>query len=334
MKKKKVNGAVKKVNEIKIKVNEKVNKELAKLDLKSERDIYDQCIKLLKKWMPKAYIVFENAIQVSMKEEQDFLIILFGPPGKGKSNVALLLCHAATKIVNEFFNINRTFEIEEQIAWLGSDYIQLFDEPAEKFQSLLESRDEDQLNEMISESRGKIWLLDEAKDLSAIDFLSTFNKSFSGILATCRALQFIYILCIDTPTKIIPDIREMRVNMGFYNYITPDTFKFPDGKIRNKRASAVYGRKEWSRMVFDDNKKIRSRLLMPIEFIKRYRPYCTEYAPMFPQGKEWKEYKMLKFGSMGRILAKELDRIRRDMKKKNRRPEVPGSKLLREMGYL
>lgn len=284
--------------------------------------------------MPRTTEMFNEIIETAMIQKQDLLIVVFGVTGKGKSNLAYLLSILATKKVNEIFKLNRKFDLNKQASWLGEDYIQLFETPANELAELLERGNQDQkeLDRLIAKNRGMVYWLDEAKDLNGLEYMTQFNRSFSGILATCRALQYIYILCIDTPTKLIPDIREMRVNLGMYSFISGDRRKFKDGKVRNIRGSGLYGRREWSRLAFSENKKVRSSLLMPDIMMNRYKPYLVESVPMFPLGNELDEYTYLKYGSMGRIMKDELEKLRK--KRPMTEEEKKKKSLFKEMGMM
>lgn len=282
-------------------------------------DIYQKVSEIMQEWMPRTTDIFNTMIETAMKQKQDLLIVIFGVTGKGKSNLAHLLSLLATKKVNEIYNLNRKFNLKTQASWLGKNYIQLFKNPAAELADLLksDSRNKEELNKLIEKNRGMVYWLDEAKDLNGLEYMTQFNRSFSGILATCRALQYIYILCIDTPTKLIPDIREMRVNLGLYSFVSGEKRKFDDGVMRNIRGSALYGRREWTKIAFSENKKVRSSLLMPDVFLRKFKPYLVEGVPIFPSGKEDEEYTYYKWGSMGRIMQDELDKL----EKKSKSPE-------------
>ena len=271
--------------------------------------IYSKVEKQLTEWMPNYVEVTYASIKKTIEEEQDFVDLFFGTPGKGKSNLAFQDNILKTKLLNEILGEKRKFSVKKQSAWMGSAYISLFSEPAEKFSRLLNANSKDDLDELIAKNRGRIWWLDEAKDLNVLEFLGQFNRTFSGILATCRALQFFYTLCLDTPTKLIPNISDYRINKAQYIFITPKKHKFPDGKTRHTRACATYGRREFNKVVFDKSQKVRRSLNMPTVFIKRYPPFVTESIPMFPKGKMWDEYKKLKYGNMGQIILDELGKL-------------------------
>jgi len=270
---------------------------------------YQKVEKLMNEWMPSYVEITQASIEKTMSEEQDFVDLFFGPPGKGKSNMAFMDALLKTRFVNEITGEKRKFSVKDQTAWMGEAYITLFSEPAQRFSKLLDGNKSDDIDELIAKSRGRIWWLDEAKDLNVLEFLGQFNRTFSGILATCRALQFLYTLCLDSPTKLIPNIRDYRINKAEYIFITPTRHKFEDGKTRHTRACATYGRQEFNRVVFSEPKQVRRSLNMPMTFIKRFPPYVTESVPMFPKGKLADEYRRLKYGNMGQIILDELGKL-------------------------
>jgi len=271
--------------------------------------IYQKVETSMREWMPDYVETTFASIKKGLEEEQDYVDLFFGPPGKGKSNMAFLDALLKTRFVNEILGVKRKFSVKDQTAWIGEAYITLFTEPAEQFSHLLKKDSKDNIQELIEKSRGRLFWLDEAKDLNVLEFLGQFNRTFSGILATCRALQFFYNLCLDSPTKLIPSIRDYRINKAQFIFITPKKHKFKDGKIRHTRACAMYGRKEFNRVVFSEPKIVRRSLNTPMTFIRKFPPFVTESIPLFPAGKMWNEYKRLKYGNMGQIILNELGKL-------------------------
>ena len=293
---------------------------------------YKKIYNLMSKEMPDITTITESAVKESIDEDQDMLFVIFGPPGKGKSNFAYLYCLLITYIVNQYLQKNRKFDLDKQAAWMAEDFVNIFEEPARTLVDILKTGNLSDVDKFAEKNRGKVFWLDEAKDLNVLDFLKTFNKSFSGILDVCRALQYIYVICIDTPTKLIPSIRDYRISAAIYSFITPKKKqKFKDGKLRRPRAAALYGKKEMIDILFSEPRFVRRFLNLPGRFINKFPPYTIEQVPLFPRGKMWDDYRILKYGMMGKNILADIEKIREkkegkaDKRKKKAENFVSGS---------
>lgn len=259
---------------------------------------------LMDEWMPNTGEIVRSAIDTMIAEDQDYPIIFFGIPGIGKSNLAMILNTFKAGYLKDEYGLKNRFSLKNT-AWLGEDYVTILERPASE---LIKVKNIIDVNDLKERWKGTIFWMDEAQDLNALEFTNTFNIAMNKIIATIRALQLIYSICIDFPTKLLPDIRQGRVKTAYYVIIHGSKFEL-DGKMRNKRACFMYGRKEWVNVATAGNKDVRVGILLPNLFIKRFPTSRAEFVPPFPKSKFLDKYNILKFRNMGMNTMKEIDKI-------------------------
>lgn len=208
--------------------------------------------------------------------------------------------------LDEEYGLKKRFSLANT-AWLGEDYITILEKPAKELLKIKSMKD---VTNLRKRWMGTIFWMDEAQDLNALEFTNTFNIAMNKIIATIRALQLIYSICIDFPTKLLPDIRQGRIKTAYYVIIHSSRFMHGK-KLRNKRACFMYGRKEWAQVATATNKDVRVSILIPNRFIKRFPTDRAEFVPPFPKSKFLEKYNILKFRAMGRNTTKEIEKVRR-----------------------
>lgn len=268
---------------------------------------------LMDEWMPDTSEVIRSAVDAMIEEDQDYPIIYFGIPGIGKSNLALMHNTFKSGYLKEEYGLKNRFSLKNS-AWLGEQYVTMLERPA---MDLLKIKSMADVNELKEKWKGTIFWMDEAQDLNALEFTNTFNIAMNKIIATIRALQLIYSICIDFPTKLLPDIRQGRVKTAYYVIIHNSKFNF-NGVMRNKRACFMYGRREWVNVATASNKDVRVGILVPNLFIKRFPTSRAEFVPPFPKCKFLEKYNILKFRNMGKNTMKELDKVKRKREDRER----------------
>ncbi len=259
-------------------------------------------------WMPEISSIMEESLDTMIDEDQDYPLLFFGTPGSGKSEFAMNLHTYQGWYLRTKHNLKHRFSLKNA-SWMGKDFVLMLKKPAEELAELIRIEGVEELRERW---KGTIFWMDEAQDLSALEFLNTFNVAANKIIATIRALQLIYGMCIDIPTKLMPDLRQSRLKTAYYVMIDNERFKL-GGRLRNKRAAFLYGRNKWINVASANNKDVRVSTLIPQRFIRRFRADVDEHIPPYPQGKFYTKYKIMKFRNMGRSTLREIGKIERKM---------------------